>query len=175
MSLSMYDASIPVLIRGLGIMSNYLDKVASYAAEKNIHPSVLLQSRLAPDMFPLAGQVQRASDNAKGGAARLAAISSPNFSDTETTVEELKERLAKTVAFLETITPEQMEGSESRTTEIRFRSINGVMRGDVYLLTFLLPNFFFHVSTAHDILRHNGLNIGKRDYVGSETLSYVSP
>ncbi|WP_081905195.1 DUF1993 family protein [Janthinobacterium agaricidamnosum] len=91
MSLSMYDASIPVLIRGLGIMSHYLDKVAAYAAEKNIPQSVLLQSRLAPDMLPLAGQVQRASDNAKGGAARLAAIAGPNFQDTETTLEELQE------------------------------------------------------------------------------------
>ncbi|MBB5371650.1 MULTISPECIES: DUF1993 family protein [unclassified Janthinobacterium] len=175
MSLSMYDASIPVLIRGLAIMSHYLDKAAAYAIEKNIPVSVLLQARLAPDMLPLAGQVQRASDNAKGGAARLAGITGPNFADTETTLEELQERVAKTVAFLETITPEQLEGSESRSNELRFRSINGVMRGDVYLLSFLLPNFFFHITTAHDILRHNGCQLNKRDYIGSDSLSYVNP
>ncbi|MBB5608116.1 MULTISPECIES: DUF1993 family protein [unclassified Janthinobacterium] len=175
MSLSMYDASIPVLIRGLGIMSDYLDKAAAYAVEKNIPVSVLLQARLAPDMLPLAGQVQRASDNAKGGAARLAGVSGPTFADTETTLEELQERVAKTVAFLETITPEQLAGSASRSNELRFRSINGVMRGDVYLLSFLLPNFFFHITTAHDILRHNGCQLNKRDYIGSDSLSYVNP
>ncbi|MFM2085720.1 MAG: hypothetical protein RLZZ237_589, partial [Pseudomonadota bacterium] len=95
--------------------------------------------------------------------------------DTETTLEELQERVAKTVAFLKTITPEQLEGSASRTNEMRFRSINGVMRGDVYLLSFLLPNFFFHITTAHDILRHNGCQLNKRDYIGSDSLSYVSP
>jgi hypothetical protein len=171
MSLSMYQASVPVLIRGLTILSSYLDKAAAHAAENNIDPNVLIQARLAPDMLPLAGQIQRASDNAKGGISRLAAVAAPGFSDTETTFDELKERLAKTIAFLETVPAEAFENSEERPCEMRFRSVNGVLRGDVYLLSVLLPNFFFHVTTTHDILRHNGLKIGKKDFFGE--LTYI--
>lgn len=172
MAFSMYDVTIPVMIRGFGIMTQYLEKAAAYAAENNINPAVLVQARLSPDMLPLAGQVQRASDNAKGAIARLTGKEMPGFSDTETTFEELHERINKTVALLEAVKPEELEGTESRHIEMRFRSVNGVLSGDTYLLTFLLPNFFFHVTTMHAILRHNGLKIGKKDYVGQ--LTYVA-
>jgi hypothetical protein len=166
MSLSMYDISVPVLLRGFGRLSNYLNLAAEFAAANNVNPTVLVTARLAPDMLPLAGQIQRASDNAKGAMARLAGIEVPSFSDNETTFEELHERINKTVAILKSVTREQLDGTEAKPAEMRFKSVNGVMRGDVYLLQVVLPNFFFHVATAHDILRHNGLKIGKKDYFG---------
>jgi hypothetical protein len=166
MSLSMYDFSVPVLLRGFETLSNYLDKAAAYAAENNIDPTVLLNARLALDMQPLSSQVQRASDSAKGAIARLTGIEVPSFPDTETTFEELQERIKKTVAVIKSATPAQFAGSESRMLEMKFGSVSGSFRGDAYLTQFVLPNFFFHLTTAHDILRHNGMKIGKRDYLG---------
>jgi hypothetical protein len=167
MSLSMFDASVPVLIRGLGVMKTYLEMAESYATETGIVPSVLVGARLYPDMLPLSGQVQRASDNSKGGIARLAAIEAPGFADDETTFSELKDRINKTVAFLETIRPEQLEGSQRRSIDLKFRSVSGTLPGRTYLLSILIPNFFFHVATAHGILRMNGLRIGKKHYFGT--------
>jgi hypothetical protein len=167
MSLSMYDLSIPVLVRGFATLSDYLDKAASHAAESGIDPAVLVNARLAPDMLPLAGQVQRASDSAKGAIGRLAAIETPSFPDTEATFADLKGRVAKTVAFLRAVDPAQLAGSENRMVEVKVRGGRGILRGDTYLLQILLPNFFFHVATAHDILRHSGLKIGKKDYLGT--------
>jgi hypothetical protein len=167
MALSMYDVSVPVLLRGLNILSAYLDKAATFAAERNIDPAVLISARLAPDMMSLAGQVQRASDNAKGGISRLTLIKAPSFPDTETSFEELKNRIAKTVLFLQAVKPEQLEGSESRPVEMRTGIVSGTLRGDTYLLSVLLPNFFFHITTTHDILRQNGLKVGKNDYFGA--------
>jgi uncharacterized protein len=166
MALSMYDVSVPVLLRGLNILSAYLDKAATFAAERNIDPAVLISARLAPDMMSLAGQVQRASDNAKGGISRLTLIKAPSFPDTETSFEELKNRIAKTVLFLQAVKPEQLEGSESRPVEMRTGIVSGTLRGDTYLLSVLIPNFFFHITTTHDILRQNGLKVGKNDYFG---------
>jgi hypothetical protein len=167
MALSMYDVSVPVLLRGLNILSAYLDKAATFAAERNIDPAVLISARLAPDMMSLAGQVQRASDNAKGGISRLTLVKAPSFPDTETSFEELKNRIAKTVLFLQAVKPEQLEGSESRPVEMRTGIVSGTLRGDTYLLSVLIPNFFFHITTTHDILRQNGLKVGKNDYFGA--------
>jgi hypothetical protein len=166
MSLSMYDVSVPVLVRGLGVMSEYLEKAAAHAREHQFPPANLLNARLAPDMMSLAGQVQRASDNAKGGIARLANVEAPSFPDNEVTLEDLKARIARTISFLESVDPKKLEGSESRPVELKLRSFSGTLSGQRYLLQVLLPNFFFHVTTAHDILRHNGLQIGKADYFG---------
>jgi len=164
MAISMYDATIPVLIRGLGVLDEYLDRAATFASDNKIDPTVLVNSRLAPDMLPLSGQVQRASDTSKGAIPRLTDLQAPAFADTELTLEDLKKRVADTVAFLKTITPAHLAGAEQRKVELKF--LNAVMTGDVFVLQFLLPNFFFHITTAHDILRHNGVKVGKRDYLG---------
>ncbi|HZH12921.1 MAG TPA: DUF1993 domain-containing protein [Archangium sp.] len=167
MSLSMYQASIPVFIRMLGNLSAILDKAAAYAETKKIDPSVLINARLAPDMQPLSFQVQVASDMAKGCAARLAGIDAPSFPDTETTFPQLQERIAKTVAFLKTVTAEQVDGSEERDVVLKLRGQETRFKGQPYLLTFVLPNFYFHLTTAYAILRHNGLDIGKADFIGA--------
>lgn len=171
MAFSMYDLSVPILLRHLNILSGYLDLAKWYAEEHAIEESVLVQARLAPDMMSLAGQVQRASDNAKAGISRLTGLQAPFFPDTERTLEELMLRIEHTESFLKDVTPAQLCGSESRPVDLRFRSVSGVLRGDTYLLTVLLPNFFFHVTTAHNILRHNGMSIGKKDYFG--VLTYL--
>ena len=166
MSLSMYQLSVPALIRGLSILSGYLDKAASFATENNIDPAVLVNARLAPDMFSLAGQIQRASDNAKGAIGRLSDLAVPSFADTEKTLPDLQERIANTIAFLQAVRPDQLDGAGSRAVELKLRFASGTFRGDQYLLQVLLPNFYFHVATVHNILRHNGVKIGKKDYIG---------
>jgi len=166
MTLSIYDASIPVLMRGLTNLSAILTKAEASAEARKIDPAVLLASRLAPDMFPLSRQVQIVSDGAKGGAARLAGVEAPSFPDTETTFAELQERITKTVAYLDSLKAEQFDGAESR--EIVLKTPNGdfSFTGRSFLLTFVLPNSFFHVTTAYNILRHNGVDLGKFDYLG---------
>lgn len=166
MSLSMYQASIPVFLRAMRNLSAILDKAVAHAEAKNFAPEVLINARLAPDMFPLARQVQSVSDAAKGCAARLAGIEVPSYPDTETTFPELQERLAKTVKFLESIAPKQIDGSEERPVVLKMRSGEMRFTGQTYLLSFVLPNFFFHMTTAYDILRHNGVEIGKLDFLG---------
>lgn len=167
MSLSMYQASIPVFVRALGNLSHLLDKGAAYAEAKKIDPSVLVTARLAPDMFPLSRQVQIATDSVKGCAARLAGIDIPSYADTESTFPELQARIAKTVAFLNGIKASQIDGSEMRPVALKVRGKDTSFQGQDYLLTFVYPTFFFHVTTAYAILRHNGLEIGKMDYLGS--------
>lgn len=166
MSLSMYSASIPVLVRMLGNLSAILDKAAAHAEAKKIDPQVFLSARLAPDMFALTRQVQIAGDMAKGCAARLAGLEVPSYEDSETSFPELKERIAKTVAFMQSIRPEQLDGSDERTIVLKMRSGELTFNGHDYLLGFVLPNFYFHVTTAYDILRHNGVEIGKMDFLG---------
>ncbi len=166
MALSMYDVSLPAFIRALTNLSAILDKGAAHAQAQGTDPADLIQTRLIADMDALPAQVQRASDAAKGCAARLAGLEVPSFADTETTFPELKERIAKTVAFLKTIRPEQLEGSETRTIELKLRQGPMTFDGKSYLLGFALPNFYFHVTTAYDILRHKGVQIGKMDYLG---------
>ena len=166
MSLSMYQISIPVFARALNNLAAILNKAVAHAEAKKIDPSVLINYRLAPDMLPLSRQVQIASDTAKGCAARLAGVDVPSFADTETTFPELQERIDKTLAFLNTLTAEQIDGSESRTVTIQLRGKDVQFVGLAYLTSFVLPNLYFHVTTAYAILRHNGVELGKADYLG---------
>lgn len=166
MSLSLFDASVPVFTRGLTILSTLLDRAEAHATESDIALSTYVEARLAPDMLTLAGQVQRASDTAKFGAARLTGTQAPSFADDETTFDQLRERCAKTIAYLSTMRPESYAGSEARTVTFGGGATKWALPGDRYLLQFALPNFFFHVTTAYDILRHKGVPVGKRDYLG---------
>jgi hypothetical protein len=166
MTISMYQASVPTITRSLANLIAILEKAAAHAEAKKIDPAVLVNSRLYPDMFALAKQVQIASDTAKGGVARLARVEPPAFEDKETTFAELVERLRKTIAFLETLKPQQIDGSEDRTVTWQTRTATKSMQGMPYLLNHVLPNVFFHVATAYGILRHNGVEIGKQDFLG---------
>ena len=167
MTISMFQASIPTFIHGLTNLSAILDKAAAYAEAKKIDQSVLVNARLAPDMFPLSIQVQIATDIVKGGAARLAGVEIPSFADNETTCAELKERIAKVTAFLQTIKPAQIDGSEEKDINLKVGGHDLSFKGQAYLLNFVIPNFYFHITTTYSILRHNGLDIGKKDFLGS--------
>ncbi|MGR8998200.1 MAG: DUF1993 domain-containing protein [Gammaproteobacteria bacterium] len=167
MSMSMYQASIPVFIHMLGNLSKILDKAAAYAEEKKIDPVILINARLAPDMYALSRQIQIATDMAKGCAARLAGIEIPSYADNESTFPELQARIAKTVAFLQSVSAEQINGSEERTVSLKLHGKEIGFLGQPYLLHYVLPNFYFHITTAYAILRHNGLEIGKMDFVGN--------
>jgi len=166
MKISMYEASVPVFIRMLGNLAAILEKAAAHAEARKFDASVLVASRLYPDMFPLAKQVQIASDAAKGGTARLAGVEPPAFEDNEKTIPELVARLHRTVEFLRTLEPGQFEGAEDRTVTWKTRAGEKSMVGMPYLLTHVNPNFYFHVTTAYAILRHNGVEVGKGDYLG---------
>lgn len=167
MSFSMSKASIPVLEIGLNALLSVLDKAAAHAAAKKIEPSVLLQSRLAPDMFPLVRQVQIVSDQAKNGSARLAGVEAPRFEDNETTIDQLKDRIARTLAYVKTLDTKQIDGAGDREITFPLGPTNkGHMNGADYLNHFVLPNFYFHMSAAYAILRHCGVDIGKRDFLG---------
>lgn len=168
MTLSMYQASVPVFIHHLTILSAILDKGLASAEARKIDPSVFITARLAPDMLPLSKQVQIASDVTKGCAARLAGVEIPSFADTEATFPELKERIAKTIAFLKTIKPAQVDGSEDKKITIKSGGRDQEYVGQPYLLHFVLPNLYFHVTVAYAILRHNGVDVGKGDYLGRQ-------
>jgi len=172
MTFPMYDASIPTMTRALGHLAAILQKAADHAAAKSIDPAVLLESRLYPDMFPLYKQVQRTTDIAKAGAARLAQAQPhaqtppPVFDDNETTFPDLIERVRKTIAYLETLKPEQFEGAAERVITWQIGERTKSMQGLPHLQQFVLPNFFFHETTAYGILRHSGVKLGKRDFLG---------
>lgn len=166
MSLTMYQASIPVFVRMLGNLSAILDKAAAHAEAKKIDPAIFVNARLAPDMYPFSRQVQIATDIVKGCAARLAGIEVPRYEDNETTFAELQARIAKTKAFLQSVSASQIDGSDDRKIELKFGSRELSFLGQAYLLDFVLPNFHFHLTTAYAILRHNGVEIGKKDYTG---------
>ena len=166
MTLSMYQASVPVFLRTLAALSSVLEKASAHAGQHKIEPSVLLNTRLFPDMFPLVRQVQLTADFAKGAGARLAGIEVPKFADAESTFDELKARLTKTADFLKTLKPTQIDGSENREITIPIGGQPQAFKGQPYLLHFALPNFFFHATTAYDILRHCGVVVGKRDFLG---------
>lgn len=168
MALSMYQSSIPMLKRMLGSLAAILDKAVAHAEAKKIDPAVLFGARLFPDMFPLSRQVQIATDQAKGCAARLAGVEVPKYEDTETNFAELQARLAKTIAFLDSVQPEQLVGSEDRDVVVQVRDLKLEFKGQDYLAQWVLPNFYFHVTTAYNILRHNGIEIGKKDYLGGQ-------
>ncbi len=168
MPLSMSQASIPVFEVGLNALSAVLDKAEAYAATKKFDPVVLLQMRLAPDMFNLTRQVQVATDQARRGSARLAGVEPAVFEDTETTLAQLKARLAKTVAYLKTLDAKAIDASADRDIVFPLGGgKTGQMKGADYLNHFVLPNYYFHLTTAYDILRHCGVDIGKRDFIGA--------
>lgn len=166
MSITMFKASVPVLLRGLRNLQHILGKAEAHAAEKQIDPSVLVGARLFPDMLPLARQIHIATDTAKGCAARLAEVEAPKFDDVEVTFDELDARIQKTIDYLQTFKPEQIDGSEERRITLKMRSGPIEFSGIDYLIHFALPNFYFHITTAYDILRHNGVELGKLDYLG---------
>ena len=166
MTISMYQASVPVFIRTLNNLVGILEKGAKYAETKKIDPSVLINSRLFPDMFPLSRQVQIASDIAKRGVAQLAGIEAPQFEDTETTFPELIDRIQKTISYLDTFKSEQIDNSEEKTITLKMRDNTLSFQGMPFLLYFVLPNVYFHVTTTYDILRHCGVEVGKQDFLG---------
>jgi uncharacterized protein len=169
MALSLYDFSVASLIRGLTNMSAILDKAIAHAAAKKIDSATIAQLRLFPDMHPLSRQVQIACDTAKGAAGRLAGVDIPKHEDTETTLPDLKARIAKTVEFLKTIKPEQVAGDEARPIEIKFPSGSWKFTAKSYVADFVLPNFYFHDSMVYALLREGGLEIGKGDFLGAIT------
>ncbi|MGA9794577.1 MAG: DUF1993 domain-containing protein [Rhizomicrobium sp.] len=166
MTFSIYDASIPPMIRMLQSISKIMDKAQAQAKSEGKDLSSLLEARLAPDMHPFPRQIQIMSDAAKGAAARLAGIEAPSMPDNETTFAELQQRIAKTVAFLESIKREQLDGAEERKIELKTPNRTLEFNGRDFLTQFALPNFFFHATTAYDLLRHKGIAIGKMDYLG---------
>lgn len=166
MTISMYDASAPRLAHMLRNLDAILAKAQAHALAKKIDPSVLLAARLFPDMLPLVKQVQIATDHAKGAVARLAGVEVPRYEDTEQSFDELKARIAKTIAFVESFSAGQIDGSEERPIALKTGGRDMTFKGQPYLLGFAMPNFLFHVVTAYNILRHNGVDIGKRDFTG---------
>ena len=167
MTLSMYQAGIPVVTRYLNNLSTLIDKAAAHSAARKIDPAVLVNFRLTPDMLPFSRQVQIATDQVKGMAARLAGVEVPSYPDTETTFDELKARIAKTVAYLGTFKADQIDGTEDKEITLKAGAAEFKFKGDDYLVGFVLPNFYFHVTTAYAILRHCGVEIGKRDFLGA--------
>ena len=167
MTISMYQASVPRFINTLGNLSNILDKAQAHVDARKLDPATLTAYRLFPDMLPMKKQVQIACDTAKGAAARLAGVEIPVHEDNETTLADLKARIAKTIAFLQTMTPEQIDGTEDKEIVIKRHDKEARYKGMQFLLGQALPNFYFHVATAYNILRHNGIEIGKRDYLGN--------
>jgi hypothetical protein len=170
MPVNLYDVSVPLFTQLLGSLSTVLDKGAAFAQTKKIDPSVLLQSRIAPDMYPLVRQVQVATDSAKGCVARLAGVEIPSYPDEEKTMEEIKARIAKTIDFVRSVPAETINaaadkeivlqmGPQNNRTERRFK-------GAAFVTRWVIPNFTFHCTTAYDILRHNGVEVGKRDFLG---------
>jgi uncharacterized protein len=166
MTLSMYQASVPPLVRSLSNLAEILAKGAAHAEARKIDPSVLIGSRLYPDMFPLAKQVQIATDVSRRGVARLAGLEAPKIEDNESTFPELIDRLKKTAAYLETFTPDQIDGSEQKTIALPMGDNTINLEGMPYLLNFILPNVYFHATTTYGILRHCGVELGKLDFLG---------
>ena len=164
--ISMHRASVPVLARALRNLAAVLRKAEAHATERNLEPSVLLNYRLAPDMFPLTRQVQIASDTSKGCVARLAGVEVPSYPDDETTFAQLQARIERTIAFIESFEPAQVDGTEAKTVTLKMRTGEIAFEGLPYLLEFVLPNVYFHCTTAYAILRHCGVNLGKKDFLG---------
>ena len=166
MPISMYQASVPRFANILRNLSAILEKAEAHCAAKKIEPAALTSYRLFPDMFPLTRQVQIASDTAKGAVARLAGIDIPKYEDTEQTFAELKARIAKTVDFVESVSASKIDGSDEKEIVLQMRSGERRFKGMQYLLGHAYPNFYFHVTTAYNILRHNGVEVGKADFIG---------
>ena len=167
MTISMYQVAVPSLARSLNNLVSILDKAAAHAEAKKIDPTVLIASRLYPDMLPLNRQVHIASDIARRGIARLAGVEAPVIEDNETTFAQLGDRLRNVVTYIESFTPEQIDGSEEKVITLPIGKETMTFAGQDYLLFFILPNVYFHVVTAYDILRHCGVEVGKRDFLGA--------
>lgn len=167
MSLSMYQASVPAFQKMLGNLKTILQKAEAHATAKKIDPAVLLNARLFPDMFALTRQIQIATDTAKGSVCRLSGSEIPSYEDKEATFAEIYARIDKTLALLATFTPAQIDGQEERDITITPGGREMKFKGQAYLVHWVLPNFYFHVMTAYAILRHNGVEVGKMDYLGS--------
>ncbi len=166
MTISMYQASVPPIISCLHNLINILEKGAAHAEAKKIDPSVLINSRLSPDMYPLSKQIQIVSDVTRRGAARLAGLEAPGMPDDETTFPQLIDRLKQTIAYLETLTPAQIDGSEQKQITLPMGKHSIEMAGMPYLISFILPNLYFHATTTYNILRHSGVELGKMDFLG---------
>jgi uncharacterized protein len=164
--MSFYDASVPAFLQILGSLPGLLTKAEAHCKAKNIQPEVLLGARLYPDMFPLTRQVQMVCDFAAKSCARLANTEVPTTPDTEKSFDELKARLAKTIDYVKAFKPAQFDGAESREVSFRVGGKTLALKGQQYLNNFAFPNFYFHAATAHGILRHNGVEVGKRDFLG---------
>ena len=167
MQISMYQASAPRFVHVLNNLSAMLDKAQAHAEAKKIDPVALTTFRLFPDMFPLSKQVQVACDLSKGAVARLAGVENPKHEDTEQTFAELRARIAKTIAFITSVKREQIDGTEDKDIVVKLGKQDYTFKGMQYLLNFTYPNFYFHATTAYNILRHNGVELGKKDFVGN--------
>jgi uncharacterized protein len=167
MSLSMHSASVPVFVRMLGNLLNWLDKAEAHAAARKFEPSVLLSVRLAPDMLPFTRQIQIACDAAKFGVARLAGVEAPKFEDNESSFDELRERVRKTIDYVKSLPVDQIDGTEDKDVTVPRRDGPMIIKGEPYLKHFVMPNFYFHVTTTYALLRHNGVDLGKGDFLGS--------
>ena len=167
MTISMYQASVPRFANILKNLSAILDKAQAHAEARKIDPAALTNFRLYPDMLPMKRQVQIACDTAKGAVARLAGVEVPKHDDTEESFADLKGRIAKTIELIQSFKPPQIDGSEDKNIHLKLGQREVDFKGMQYLLGHALPNFYFHVTTAYDILRHNGVEIGKRDYIGN--------
>lgn len=166
MTLSMYQAAVPVFVRALGNLTHVLKKGAEHAKSKNVSDEVLLQTRLIPDMLPLIKQIQIACDMATRGTARLAGAEPQSFEDNETTLEQAYSRIERVIEYIQSFKPEQIDGSETRSIVLKTRNGEMAFEGQSYLLGFIIPNLFFHCTTAYNILRETGADIGKTDFIG---------
>jgi hypothetical protein len=169
MAISMHSASVPIFVRMLGNIDGWLDKAEAHAAERKFETSVYLGTRLAPDMLPFMQQIQIACDAAKFCVARLTGTDGPKFEDDETTLTDLRQRVRKTIDYLQSVPAAQVDGSDEREITVPRRAGPITMKGEQYLKHFALPNFFFHVTTVYALLRHNGVNLGKSDYLAGLT------
>lgn len=166
MTISMYQVSVPVFVRALGALAGVLDKAAAFAEAKKFDEAVLLNTRLYPDMFPLAVQVGQVCTHAARGVAQLSGMEQPDFGATDTTFAGLKARVAKALDFVKTATPAQIDGTEAKDIVLKFGTREMPFKGEQFLVGFTLPNFYFHYTTTYNILRSIGVEIGKRDFMG---------
>jgi len=167
MSITMHSASVPVFARMFGNLTVWLDKAEAHAVSRKFDPNAFLGMRLAPDMLPLTSQIQIATDGAKFGVARLSGVEAPKFEDNETTLAQLRERVAKATAYVLSVPAHLIDGTEDKDITVPRRSGNLVMKGEPYLRHFVLPNFYFHVTTTYALLRHGGVELGKGDFLGA--------
>jgi len=166
MSISMHSASVPIFVRMLGSLTTWLDKAESHAAARKFDTSVYLSARLAPDMLPFTNQIQIACDAVKFGVARLSGVEAPKFADDEASLADLRTRVRKTIDFIQSVPAAQIDGTEGKDVVVPRRDGSMTLKGETYLKNFVLPNFFFHVTTAYALLRHNGVELGKADFLG---------